>query len=343
MRKITITLSIGLFLILLGSISSGNTVAIPNQNYAGERNTEATWIVTPQIVVKLDNTKPNIMIWDGAKNDSTGVYNVWIHSIAELFGDDMVLDNRTELDGQFYRLIFIEWTSEIVQTETELTVSLISEELSNGAIIKFIFHAYFADETTEETQVATDDSTTVVTHEVKALSEVKFDIVVENWTFTEGAQALALGVRVNEMRNRHRVRINETTAPADGATLNRSRIGFGTEDVETAYIDWVPTYNVYDSEGVLESTNNVTSVLTSCGLSTEQVPPSPRQRFGIDYANIFFLYENYGDSKTMVHDPTIGLSSDTVDEESEAVIPAFELGVALTAVLGVSILTRRRK
>ncbi|MHA1910481.1 MAG: hypothetical protein ACTSYA_02190 [Candidatus Kariarchaeaceae archaeon] len=341
MRKLTITFSIGLFLILLGSITAANTVAAPESpNYAGNRNTEATWIRTPQIVVRLDSTKPNIMFWDSSQNDSTGVYNVWIHSVAELFGDDLVLDSRAELNGQFYNLIFIDWTSEIVQTETELTVSLISEELSNGAVIKFIFHAYFADGTVDETQIASDDSTTVVTHDVKTLSEVKFDIVVENWTFSEGAQALTLGVRVNELKNRHRIRVNESTLRPDGATINRTRIGFGTEDVETAYINWVPTYNVYDAEGVLESTKNVTVAAASYGLAGDQ-GPSAGQRFGIEYANIFFLYENYGDGKTMIHDPTIGVSSDTIDEES--VVPAFELGIVITATLGLVMITRRRK
>ncbi len=336
MRKFTIAFSIGLFLILMGSISAVN--AVPGPGYAGERSGDDIWIRTPQITVKIAENKPNIMFWDSSINDSTGVYNVWIHSIAELFGDDMVLDNRTELNGQFYNLIHIDWTSEIEETETELTVTLTSEELSNGAVVKFIFHAYFTDETVEETQIATDDSTTVVTHEVKALSEVKFDIVVENWTFSEGAQALTLGVRVNELRNRHRVRINETTAPADGATLNRTRVGFGTEDVETAYINWVPTYNVYDSEGILESTNDVIVAASSYGLREDQ-GPSAGQRFGIDYANIFFLYENYGDGKTMIHDPTIGVGDSLVAEDDA---PSFELGIALTAMVTFAVIVRRR-
>ena len=136
----------------------------------------------------------------------------------------------------------------------------------------------------EETQV-TDASTTIVTHAVKALSEVKFDIVVENWDFTPMAQALVLGVRINELQNRHRLRINETTAPADGATLNRTRIGFGTEDTETAYFDWVPTYNVYDSEGVLTETNNVTTAIASYGL---------RNDHGAAAGEVFGLMETKG-------------------------------------------------
>ena len=42
----------------------------------------------------------------------------------------------------------------------------------------------------------------------------------------------------------------------------------------------------------------------------------------------------------MVHDPTIGVSSDV---EDESVVPAFELGIVLTAALGLGMITRRRK
>ena len=336
MRKFTIAFSIGLFLILMGSISAVN--AVPGPGYAGERNIEATWIRTPQITVKIAENKPNIMFWDSSINDSTGVYNVWIHSIAELFGDDMVLDNRSELNGQFYNLIRIDWTSEIVETETDLTVTLTSEELSNGAVVKFIFHAYFADKTVEETQIATDDTATVVTHEVKALSEVKFDIVVENWDFTPMAQALVLGVRINELQNRHTVRFNETTAPADGAALNRTRVGFVSDETETAYFDWVPTYNVYDSDGLLTETNNVTSTVASYGLREDHGAASG-ERFGVEYTNLFFLYENYGDNMTMIHDPTIGVDDSLVAEDDA---PSFELAIVLTAMVTFAVIVRRR-
>ena len=89
MRKLTITFSLGLFLILIGGMSAASTVAIPN--YAGERNTEATWIKTPQIVVRLDSTKPNIMFWDSSQNDSTGVYNACLPSPEEPFVVDFGL------------------------------------------------------------------------------------------------------------------------------------------------------------------------------------------------------------------------------------------------------------
>ncbi|MHA1910456.1 MAG: hypothetical protein ACTSYA_02060 [Candidatus Kariarchaeaceae archaeon] len=336
MRKLTITFSMGLFLILLGSITAVNTVAVPN--YTGERTGDNIWIRTPQITVKIAGDKPNIVFWDSSQNDSTGVYSVWIHSITELFGDDLVLDDRTELAGQYYNLIAVNWSSAIEETETELTVSLISEALTNGAVVKFIFHAYFVTELIEETQIATDDTTTVVTHEVKALSEVKFDIIVENWDFTPMAQALVLGVRINELQNRHRLRINETTAPADGATLNRTRIGFGTEETESAYFDWVPTYNVYDEDDVLVETNNVTSVMASYGLRNDHGANSG-ERFGIDYTNLFFFYENYGDNMTMVHDPTIGVD-DSLAAEDEA--PSFELGIILTAMVTFAVIVRRR-
>ena len=205
--------------------------------------------------------------------------------------------------------------------------------------MKFIFHAYFVYELIEETQEATDDATIIVTHEVKALSEIKFDIVVENWDFSPMAQALVLGVRINELNNRHRIRYNETTAPADGATLNRSRIGFGTEEVETAYLDWVPTYNVYDTDDVLVETNNVTSVVASYGLRTDHGARAG-EAFGIDYTNLFFVYENYGDNMTMVHDPTVGVGDSLELAEDEA--PSFEIGIALTAMVAFAVIVRRR-
>ncbi|UJG43958.1 MAG: hypothetical protein K9W46_01945 [Candidatus Heimdallarchaeum endolithica] len=342
-----------IFLVLMSSLPL-TSLADKGDNVNVGKDNGSFIIDTPLLKVKLLNNKPDIMFWiandtDSNKRKPVPAYHIGFKYVVELFGDDLVVDNRTELGGKSYNLATIDWTLTTENKTDEVISTLSSEILSNGATISFIFHVFTKDTTV--TRVLNDNTT--VTYEVKALSEIKFDIVVSNWTFTEGAVGLTFVTTVHELAYRHRVRAGNATH-TQGETEERNSTKttprekrdndpekWGVEFTDDkgnlqSYFAWTPEADVFDADDNYLKTVNVTATTAERGFKEKKVS---NKKFGIDYLFLFITYPNYGDNLKLVHDPTIG-----VVETSSGLPWATTASIVLPLVIvGLIVINRRRK
>lgn len=345
--KIVMMALIGVFLV--STISSA--VAVPTSDIGAENREGSVFIETPDIRVKMLSGRPDIFFWIGSASETgrnTMIFHVSFHYITELFGDDLTIDSRDEFGGKTYNLASddITWDLAITNTSNEITVTQTSSELDNGATLTFVYHVYLEDITVTQTL---DDIT--YTYEVKALQEVKFDIVISDWTFSEGAVGLALHVKIHENQYRHRVqsgdRVNvpeeyqvanmTDSANATDRTADPSRdgISFYDGDDRTSYFAWTPEADVFDENGDYVNTVGVTATSTSFG----QDPTFGTGRaFGREFINLFLVYPNYGDNLKLVHDPVLGI--DDSNAVSVSLYALLALPVLAIAALAIS---RKRK
>jgi hypothetical protein len=326
------------------------TIAQPPEGKIVNRE-GSIFIETPDIKVKLLSGRPDIFFW--AANVTQGrkqvaVFHVGFHYLAELFGDDTVIDNRQELGGKVYNLASsaVEWALDL-DTDTgdpnHLIAIQTSSPLADGATLQFVYHIYLEDTIVTETL-----NETTFTYEAKALSEVKFDIIVEDWVFSPGATGLALHVKVHEMQYRHRVRNGErVNAPEDGPKINETEsartnrtheperygIEFFDENNRRAYFAWTPEADVFDENGTYIETVNVSASAVSYGFDTDF---GKGKEFAKEFINLFLVYPNYGDGNKLVHDPVIGI------DDASGVSYSW---IALLAIpiVALAVLVRKRK
>ncbi|MBY9001734.1 MAG: hypothetical protein KGD64_12525 [Candidatus Heimdallarchaeota archaeon] len=340
--KIAMIALIGVFFV--ATISTA--VAVPTPDVGAENREGSVFIETPDIRVKMLSGKPDIFFWIGSADENgrnTMIFHVSFHYITELFGDDLAIDSRDEFGGKIYNLASdqITWELNIVNTTNEITVTQTSSELDNGATLTFVYNVYLEDKTV--TQTLND---TTYTYEVKALKEVKFDIIIEGWTFSEGVVGLALHAKIHENRYRHRVqngdRVNvpeeyqyanmtdSANATDRTADPNRDGIGFYDDDDLKAYFAWSPEADVFDENGTYVDTVGVTATSTSFG----QDPTFGTGRaFGREFINLFLVYPNYGDGLKLVHDPVLGIDdSNAVSVSLYALLALPVLAIAALAI-----------
>ncbi len=325
-------------------------VAVPSDMKAENRE-GSLFIETPDIKVKMHSGKPDIFFWIGSASETdrkTEIFHVSFHYITELFGEDLTIDSRDEFGGKIYNLAsdVITWDLDITNTSNEITVTQTSSELDNGATLTFVYHVYLEDVTVTQTL---DDTT--YTYEVKALQEVKFDIIIDGWTFSEGTVGLALHVKIHENRYRHRVqngdRVNvpeasqyanmTESANATDRTADPSRdgIGFYDDDDLKSYFAWSPEADVFNETGTYVDTVAVSSTSTSFG---EDSNFGVGHAFGREFINLYLVYPNYGDNLKLVHDPVIGI--DDNDPVSASVFALLALPVIAIAAIAIN---RKRK
>ncbi|MHA1303669.1 MAG: hypothetical protein ACTSQE_08395 [Candidatus Heimdallarchaeaceae archaeon] len=310
------------------------------------------FLITPYLTVKLHENKPDIMFWmanESSKgNEKLPVYHVSFSHVAELYGDDLIVDSRNELSGKIYNLASLDWALSTENFTNELRATLVSETLSNGATISFVFHIYLEDVTIT---LELNDSTTV-TYDVKALKEIKFDIIVENWVFSEGAQGLTFVTSIHELAYRHRVRSGDsvnnpeehkyntkTETPREKRENDPERWGVEFTDADgnlESYFAWTPEADIFDLDDNYIETVNVTSTVAGTGIEEMQ---HGNRRFGVDYVNLFLTYPNYGDGLKLVHDPTIAIADDTTSGLSWSAVTLIAIPIF---VLGVVIIRRKR-
>ncbi|MBD3193073.1 MAG: hypothetical protein GF308_20720 [Candidatus Heimdallarchaeota archaeon] len=193
-------------------------------------------ITTDKLTLKITGGKPHFIWWNGNQSTADEMYKVHFTSISEFFGDDEILDSKDELNGISYNLMTNNWNYEIFEEETEVIVILTLSGLANNAQIQFIVHIYTNDEPIEGSDEV-----------VAALSEVKIDIVIDNWDFSENAQGLALKSSVLEVNQSPRVRVRNGTNEESG-NQSRSMI-FQSEDYgndKVAYLEWLTFAEVYN-------------------------------------------------------------------------------------------------
>ncbi|MHA1200517.1 MAG: hypothetical protein ACTSQF_14445 [Candidatus Heimdallarchaeaceae archaeon] len=307
-------------LFVLSSVS--NAVAIPPAEGSIESREGSIFIKTPYITVKLNEGKPDIFFWltddDPGRKDET-MFHIGFYHIAEVFGDDLIVDNRDELlGGKMYNLAspLIDWTVTTENSTNEIVATQTSSVLDNGATISFVYHLYL-----EDIVVTQELNDTIVTYNVKGLKEIKFDIIVDNWTFSPGAAGLIFNVKVHENQYRHRIqngdqvsqpedaiRINNTDEFSANRTQDHTRDGVGFNDDKdnlVAYFAWTPEADIFDQDDNYLETVNVTATATSFGYDMAY---GQGHAFGKEFINLQLAYPNYGDGLVLVHDPVLGIN-----------------------------------
>jgi hypothetical protein len=314
--------------------------ADPSTEIGVENREGSVFIKSPYITVKLNSGKPDIFIWETDNTEKPrrqALFHIGFYHIAELFGEDLIVDSRTELTGgKIYNLVdgSISWTLSVDDTlENEIRVTQTSSQLDNGATISFVYHLYLVE--TEVTQTYND---TVIVYKVKELEEVKFDIIVDNWNFTPDAVGLVFNIKVHELQYRHRIRtgnqINkpeenltpEGNEPKTNRTQDPKKNGIEFRDNRErayAYFAWTPEADVFDQYGTYVDTIICTSSATSYGLDENY---GKGYQFGLEFINLLFVYPNYGDGMKLIHDPVVGMYDTT------------GLGLSVVALLAIPIL-----
>ncbi len=148
-------------------------------------NDEITITVTTGDVVKVTTDKMTIMIipnqahlmwYYGSRSSTDEIFKLQLVQIKEFFGADTVLDNRSEFGNESFNLINNDWEYLIEETETDLTITLSLLDFFNGADMHVVMHIYNYGTPIPDTNEVVD-----------ALSELKFDIIIDDWIFSEGA------------------------------------------------------------------------------------------------------------------------------------------------------------
>ncbi|HUT82689.1 MAG TPA: hypothetical protein VMZ29_15950 [Candidatus Bathyarchaeia archaeon] len=290
-------------------------------------NMGAITVQTKDLTVKIIPGQAHLVWWYGNATTADEMYKVQLVKITEFMGDDEILDDHTELGGVTYNLITSSWTYDIVEGTDEVTITLSLLGLPNGADMYLIMHIYTVDTPIEGSDQVVD-----------ALTELKFDIIVENWDFSAMAAGYAIQTYLTEVQHRHRVQLRNGTLAENGNTTRTMQFtseSYGEDAV--AYMEWTDFANIYDSGDELIDTIDVGTAYFDDLIS----PPTEAPGFAEGLAHLFLTYANYGDGNKMVHDPIIGVNADAFTAGlSLYLIPVFSGLAAIAAV--VSIIRRRK-
>ena len=337
--------------ILVIFLTSTFSVMANPTNARIENTKGAVFLVTPRLKVRISAGRPDIMFWasnETARHRTMPVYHVGFHYIAELFGDDMVVDSRNEIGGKIYNLYSdqVEWKLQTANYTNELRATLTSSQLSNGATISFVYHIYL-----EEITVTKELNNSKVAYVAHGLKEIKFDIIVNNWSFSDNATGLIFLVNVHELAFRHRLRVgnrinspeehyrvNGTNTNPNNRTADPHRDGIifvDTRDNPKAYFSWSPIADIYDLNGNYIKNVNCTPTIVSYGYNMKTFRG---RRFGVEYANLILAYPNYGDGLRLEHDPTIG-----VEPENLSIDYSWTALIALPLVTFVAVIIKRKR
>ncbi len=288
--KTKVKLMIGISLIALFFLPAfTNYASAKSDKISIKEGQDAITISTDFITLKLVDGKPHFIWWYGNQSTSDEMYNVQFTKIQEYFGADDTLDNYGELSGISYNLLTSDWISEIVEDETSVTVTLTLSGLTNDAELQFIINVYEVNQPLEGTDQIID-----------ALAEAKFDIVVNDWVFSEGAAGLAIKSQVLESQQRHRIRIRNGTVAENGNTTRTMQFESDEQgNKKVAFYEWSTFADVYDGVSKISTIEVGEAYIDE---SAQGVGP------GISGMIHFWLtYPNYGDSYTLKHDPSIGI------------------------------------
>ncbi len=333
---------------VFSSVSS--VVAVSEEKAKIDNREGSVFIETPYVTVKLHEGKPDFFIWktNATDNKKLAKFHISFTHLAELFGDDLIVDDRGELSGgKIYNLASNALTWDLVTENftNEIRGTQTSSVLDNGATITFVYHVYLKD-----VVVTQDLNGTIVSFTTKGLEEIKFDIIINNWDFTPGAAGLVFNLKVHEIKYRHRIKVGEkVNQPEYGIHLNESEefnpirnqtheehgIAFtDNNDRIQAYFAWTPEADVFDENGTYVNTVPVTTSATSFG----QDPTFGNGKsYGKEYINLNLVYPNYGDGLKLVHDPIIGMP-----ETSGVSFGAIAL-IAIPTIAVTALIIRRKK
>ncbi|MBN1329124.1 MAG: hypothetical protein JXA54_06595 [Candidatus Heimdallarchaeota archaeon] len=315
-----ILLSLSLILLIFMPVFTSFTSAKP-ENITYNEGQEAIIIQTNYMTLKIVESKPHFIWWNGNQSTADEMYNVQFNKIQEFSGDDDILDDKMELTGISYNLLTSDWDTEIVEGDNYISVTLTLSGLANGAEIQFIINIFSEDQIIPGTDQI-----------VEALTEVKFDIKINNWAFGATAAGLALQTFILESQQRNRVRIRNSTESENG---NATRAMFFESNEhrneKVAYYEWTNFADVFDGAAKVDTVDIGTAFFLD---GSEGMGP------GVPGMTIMYLtYPNYGDDLTLIHDPSLGIYPESFN------IALFTLpligGLLLTA--GIVMIVRKRK
>ncbi|MFW9924027.1 MAG: hypothetical protein ACFFDW_12145 [Candidatus Thorarchaeota archaeon] len=289
-------LLIGLTLISLFLIPAGTQFASAANEQIGVGEVGgAITISTEEMTIKVTPGQAQIMWWYGNKSNNDEMYKLQLVKIQEFQGDDGTLDDRNELGGIAYNLITEDWEYLIDEGDTELTITLSLEGLANGANIYLIMHVYNVDEPINGTNQVVD-----------GLTEMKFDIIIENWDFTPTAAGVGIQTYMTEVQHRHRVEVRNGTVAENGNTTRTMQFTSDEYADPVAYVEWATFADVYNSTDDLIDTIEVGTAYFDDLAS----PPTEAPGFAEGLGHLWLTYPNYGDNYKLVHDPLIGINED---------------------------------
>ncbi|NHJ04925.1 MAG: hypothetical protein EAX90_08885 [Candidatus Heimdallarchaeota archaeon] len=320
--KIKILISIAIITLMILPLST-QFVSAENDEISVKEGQDAITIATEFITFKIVDSQPQFIWWNGNRSTSDEIYNVKYTTIQEYFGNDEVIDTPSELHGISYNLLTADWLIDVIEEETEITITLSLSGLPNNAEMQFVIHIYNNDQPI----IGTDNT-------VEGLMEVKFDIIIKNWQFQEGARGIAIKAQILESQQRHRVKIRNGTSEENG---NKTRtMQFESEEYGNAivaYYEWSTFADIYDGA------EKVSTIDVGTSYFGDFVPPG-QSNPDSSIINQWLTYPNYGDSLTMIHDPSIGVNSDLPTD----IVPLYTLsifsGLIATALI-ISILRKR--
>ncbi len=325
--KTKIIISIAFIAMMLLPISAQFTNAQGDQINVDDKPGMIT-ITTEYITFKFTEGRPNFTWWNGNTSSSDEVYNVHYMTISEYFGDDEVLDGLNELIGGLsYNLLTSVWSTDVVEEDENVTITMTMSGLANDVELQFIVHIYTSDQVISGT-----DSV------VEGLTEIKFDIVVKNWQFSEGAQGLGIKAQIHESQRRHRVRIRSGSEEENG---NRSRLmNFESEEYNNAVVafyEWTTFADIYNGSEKIDSIDVGTTYFNDGMPGPGEGPIGGDQ----EVYNQWLTYPNYGDSLTMIHDPSVGVDPEAISNNLSLYILPI-IGGILAPVLVVSLVRRKK-
>jgi len=325
--KTKIIIGIAFIAMLLLPISAQFTSAQSDKIVVEDKPGMIT-ITTEYITFKFTEGRPNFSWWNGNTSTSDEVYNVHFMEISEYFGEDEILDGLNELVGGLsYNLFTSVWSTEVVEEDDEVTITMTMTGLANDVELQFIVHIY----TTDQVIPGTDSV-------VEGLTEIKFDIVVNNWQFSEGAQGLGIKAQIHESQRRNRVRLRSGSEDENG---NRSRLmNFESDEYNNAvvaYYEWTTFADVYDGLNKIDTIEVGTTYFNADMPGPGEGPIGEEQ----EIVNQWLTYPNYGDSLTLVHDPSVGVDPAAISNNISLYILPL-IGGILAPVLVVSLVRRKK-
>ena len=319
-KKIFIGIAlISMFLLPVGSQLVSADTTIGHQNANG-----VVTITTGKMTIKLVPDNAHIMWWYGNKSDADQMYKLQLLRIREFMGDDDTLDSMTELGGLSYNLITEDWDYSIVEGDGELTITLSLEGLANGASVTLIMHVYEEDEPLPGTD-----------QETEGLTELKFDIIVEDWEFSPMAQGYAIHSYITEVQHRNRVIVRNGTGTENGNVTRTMQFEGEDSDIPVAYYEWTNFAEIYNSTDDLIDTIDVGTAYFDDLIVT----PTEAPGFAEGLGHLWLTYPNYGDDFKMVHDPTIGIN----EEAFSAPLYILPIIAGLFTVSATVIIIKKRK
>ncbi|MGC9780240.1 MAG: hypothetical protein HZR80_13425 [Candidatus Heimdallarchaeota archaeon] len=321
---------IGISLISLFLLSAGSQLTARSEGVTISENLGAITVQTNGLTVKIIPSQGHLMWWHGNKSDADEMYKLQLVKIQEYFGDDDILDDRTELvGGKFYNLITEDWVSNVNDTDPDhviITLSLLG--LAGGADIHLVMHIYTEDTLIEGTEVMID-----------ATHEIKFDIIINNWEFSAGAQGIGIQSYLDEVQKRHTMRLRNGTSLENGTLLRR--MNFESDEFDgnvVAFYEWTQTADVFDENDTYVETVDVGTAYFDDLITA---PPTGAAGNKEGLGHLWLTYPNYGNESKLVHDPIIGVNEEYFTES----VPLYYASIigGLIVLGTIVVIARRRK